>query len=100
MIIKKTQYPTEYKNPHKTTIYYYKKQNIKNTKDFQKELFEFVEKEHIHKSSNIIAKENMELENELKKLFFGEIVKKGHLFSSSLSEMQKENIIKISQLYY
>ncbi len=100
MIIKKTQYPTEYRNPHKTTIYYYKKQNIKNTKDFQKELFEFIEKENIHKSSNIIVKENIDLENEVKKMFLGDIVKKDHLFSSSLSEIQKENIIKISQLYY
>ncbi len=98
MIVRKTQIPTrnEYKN--KSHVYYTQK-GYKSKKNFQQELFDVMNWNRETEMKTIDAfSEN--LENEVKKMFLGEIVKKDHLFSGSLSEMQRENIIKISEMYY
>jgi len=98
MIVRKTQIPTrnEYKN--KSNMYYTQK-GYKSKKNFQQELFDVI---HWNTETEVktidVFSEN--LENEVKKMFLGEIVKKDHLFSGTLSEMQRENIIKISEMYY
>ncbi len=106
MIIKKTKFNTDSKNfpnhKYKTTVYYIKKPSPKPKTSFQQELFSFhepyEEKSYEEKSMEVFIQDN--LEDDVKKMFLGEVIKKDHLFSSSLTELQKENIIKISELYY
>lgn len=97
MIVKKTQLPTKSEYRHKPTVYYYTKKNKNNIKGFQKELFDIISNEE---KENLYNLEEENLENEFKRMFLGEVVKKDHLLSASLTEIQKENIIKISEMYY
>lgn len=102
MIIKKTKLSSDSNNPmgykYKTTVYYMKKQSPTPKTSFQKELFGNMEIKTNYEPLDDIIHDN--IENEIKKMFLGEVIKKDHLFSSSLTELQKENIIKISELYY
>jgi hypothetical protein len=99
MIVRKTQIPTRNEFKNKSNVYYTQK-GYKNKKNFQQELFDVITWNNKETEVKTIDLYSENLENEVKKMFLGEIVKKDHLFSGSLSEMQRENIIKISELYY
>lgn len=104
MMIKRTKISTDSKNScgyrYKTLDYYTKKQYPKPKTSFQHELFSVKSNENQFGLTESALLENQNLEIDIKKIFFGEIIKKDHLFSSSITELQKENIIKISELYY
>lgn len=96
MIVRKTYMPEkENYNPFKKTIQNHKK---KKTGNFQKELFDSIQKNE--NLENFYQEKENNLELEFKRYFLGNIVRKDHLFSGNLSEIQKENIIMISQNYY
>jgi hypothetical protein len=101
MIVRKTQIPTRNEFKNKSNVYYTQKgYKNKSKKNFQQELFDVINWNNKETEVKTIDLYSENLENEIKKMFLGEIVKKDHLFSGSLSEMQRENIIKISELYY
>lgn len=98
MIVRKTYLPEkENYNPYKKILKNHKK---KANGNFQKELFDFIQKSENIENFYQERENKIELESELKRYFLGTIVRKDHLFSGNLSEIQKENIIMISQNYY
>ncbi|GIX41230.1 MAG: hypothetical protein KatS3mg129_0963 [Leptospiraceae bacterium] len=99
MIVKKTQFSSRTGYRNKPRLYQYtKKTKQKHSQNFQKELFELFDAEKETEKELFSYTDN--IENEFKKMFLGEVVRKDHLLSGSLSEMQRENIIKISEMFY
>ncbi len=95
MIIRKTYFPEKnFFEGHKKNLS--KKMNQKGSKSFQKELFDALE--YLEPRGILQKEENLELE--IKKHFIGEIIRKDHLFSGSLTDTQKELLIRISNNFY
>ncbi|MCS7205865.1 MAG: hypothetical protein NZ853_09215 [Leptospiraceae bacterium] len=107
MIVKKLILPekTHYETPKekKPNVHdFHKFKSQKNKKrDFSKDLFSHLvqEKPKSQEMRNHLAySTTWNIENKFKTFFYGEIVKRNNFFSTELSDMQRENILRISEL--
>ncbi len=112
MLVKKMNLGNYYynnQNPSKEKINSINKKRKKtNLQTFQDELFskldygmepEWKFEDKTQKTKKEIRSTKNSIENEIKKIFLGEIVRKDHLYSNHLTDMQKENLMRISFLY-
>lgn len=95
MIIKRTYLQEKnFYEPNKKNTYN-KKVNKRYKKNFQQELFEAMETIEIPKT---FKDDNLDIE--FKRYFYGEIIRKDHLFTGNLTDTQKEVLIRISHNFY
>lgn len=88
MLVRKVQYPQyqSYRSPEKTLKLVPNKKRAESSSDFTRELFSTLE---------VPAKEEVAFEETLRQLFSGKTIYRYPYFVYELSEIQKENVMRV-----